>query len=177
MSQDSRTSPDRQHERPATRLADSTTAYRHGDWLAPPAIDRSRSMRNAIMIVVLSAVAGCAPTITSRGTESRPVSASPSMRELVTFDELRGTQRGDLFSALTLIRPRFLDPGRGTGRLGRPARVDVFVNGTYFGDVDVLRGLLPEQVASVRFVRRSQAFVTLGPQLRGEAALFVTLLR
>jgi hypothetical protein len=55
--------------------------------------------------------------------------------------------------------------------------IDVFIDGHFLGGAEVLRQVMPSDVASVRMVQRSQGYATYGRQLRGEHALFVTLLR
>ena len=123
------------------------------------------------------ALAACASTSPSFDQQPRP--ARLGSHDVVAFDELRRyDDGGSLFDFLSRVRPQMLRPRLGTGVMrGVPEGIDVFVNGHFAGNDDVLRTLLPSHVASVRMVQRTQAFVEYGGRLRGEHALFVTLVR
>ena len=133
-------------------------------------------MRYSILAVALATSAlACA----SNQTMQR--STAPALaHDVVTVDELARTSdnAANLFQALERIRPTFIRP-RASGRVGTSvaSQIDVFVNGGYAGDGTVLLSLHPAHVASVRFERRSQAFVRHGSWLHGENVLYVTLLR
>ncbi|MGH9203183.1 MAG: hypothetical protein ACRD2A_18300 [Vicinamibacterales bacterium] len=134
-------------------------------------------MRCSMMLLgVTTGLMACA---TAQPT--RQYGAAPSYsHDLVTFDELSRTKESasNLYQALERIRPSFIRP-RAAGRTMRStaSQIDVFVNGGYAGDGNVLLTLHPAHVASIRLERRSQAFVKHGAWLRGENVLYVTLLR
>ncbi|MGQ0539436.1 MAG: hypothetical protein ACT4R6_10845 [Gemmatimonadaceae bacterium] len=131
-----------------------------------------------IAFAATAALLGCASGGGSldRGDARRAAYSS----DVIMFDELArfGAGAPNLYAALERARPAFIRV-RGSGRLTRPsaAQIDVFINGGYAGDANILLTLQPSQVASVRFERRSQAFVRHGAWLRGENVLYVTLLR
>lgn len=129
-----------------------------------------------VMLALATSTLACASNQAMQGGSS-----APSHRyEVINFDELARTSdnASNLYQALERTRPQFLRP-RASGRVARGAasQIDVFVNGGYAGDGTVLLSLHPSNVASVRFERRSSAFVQHGAWLRGENVLYVTLLR
>lgn len=131
------------------------------------------------MLVVLglaTTMMACASSQATRGTDR----GSSYANDIVTLDELSRASEGaaNLYQALERLRPSFIRP-RSSGRVVRASasQIDVFVNGGYAGDANVLLSLHPSHVASVRLERRSQAFVRHGSWLRGENVLYVTLLR
>ena len=133
-------------------------------------------VRSMVVVAGLAAtLLACASSQTTRRTGG-PAYAN----DVVTFDELSRASEGagNLYQALERIRPSFIRP-RSSGRMVRASasQIDVFVNGGYAGDANVLLSLQPAHVASVRMERRSQAFVKHGTWLRGENVLYVTLLR
>lgn len=133
--------------------------------------------RSVITTAFIGVVAACA----AASSNERPT-AYRGLRptsDFVTLDELRRhDDTSTLFEALARARPRMLRPRfayqgiRSTGE-----SVDVFINGHYSGGIEVLRSLHPVNVASVRMAQRSEAFMMHGARLRGEHALFVTLVR
>lgn len=129
-----------------------------------------------LALALVSSVLACASNQRMQG----PSGASSHRHDVINFDELTRTSENasNLYQALERTRPQFLRP-RSSGRVprGAPSQIDVFVNGGYAGDGNVLLSLHPAHVASVRFERRSQAFVRHGSWLRGENVLYVTLLR
>jgi hypothetical protein len=134
-------------------------------------------MRYSILAVALvTSALACA---SNQGMQGRGGPSSYG-HDVINFDELARTSdnASNLYQALERTRPQFLRP-RASGRVPRGAasQIDVFVNGGYAGDGTVLLSLHPSHVASVRFERRSQAFVKHGAWLRGENVLYVTLLR
>jgi hypothetical protein len=133
-------------------------------------------MRYALLVMALAGSAmACASTQSSHGRNP-----APHANDVVTFEELArvGSSAANLYQALERIRPTFIRPRMSGGVVRNAAsQIDVFVNGGYAGDANVLLSLHPAHVASIRLERRSQAFVKHGAWLRGENVLYVTLLR
>ena len=133
-------------------------------------------LRSILVVTGLATLMACASSQATRRDGRAPAYAN----DLVSFDELSRASEGaaNLYQALERIRPSFIRP-RASGRTARisASQIDVFVNGGYAGDANVLLSLHPAHVASVRLERRSQAFVRHGSWLRGENILYVTLLR
>jgi hypothetical protein len=132
--------------------------------------------RRAFISTVVVLTAACAPSATTRLT---PPPSALGRRDLVQFDELRRHHdTSSLLDVLARIRPQMLRPRFGaTGERGSAGTIDVFIDGHFLGGAEVLRQVMPSDVASVRMVQRSQGYATHGRQLRSEHALFVTLLR
>lgn len=138
-------------------------------------------MFRRILLLACAALTACSATSASLESAAAPRARVRSLGsfDLVAIDELRRHQEtGSLYDLLQRVRPGMVRarPSVGVLRGIRP-EIDVFINGQYAGSADVLRGLQPHVVASVRMVQRAQAFVTHGAWLRGEHALFVTLTR
>src|SRR5687768_7765516 len=129
------------------------------------------SAARALTILALLTSACAVPSVQHQ-SRSTPRSALGTSREMIQADELRkGGDAGSLADILQLKRPHFL---RTTGNTGR---IDVFINGHYAGDIDVLRGILPRQVISVRKATRTEAYTMFAPSLNGDHVLFVTTAR
>lgn len=138
-------------------------------------------MFRSMLVLACAALTACSATSASLDGAAVPRVRARALgsAELVAIDELRRyADAGSLYDLLQRLRPGMMRtrPNAGTLR-GLRSEIDVFVNGQYAGSSDILRTLQPDFVASVRMVQRAQAFATYGPWLRGEHALFVTLLR
>jgi hypothetical protein len=138
-------------------------------------------MTRYIFILACAALTACTTTSVSLDGATAPRARARSLgsADLVNVDELRRFEdAGTLYDLLQRLRPGMVRPRPGIGVMrGIRPEIDVFINGQYAGSADVLRSLQPHGVASVRMMQRAQAFVTHGPFLRGEHALFVTLMR
>ena len=138
-------------------------------------------MTRYIFVLALAALTACSATSASLDSANvpRPRVRALGSSDLVAIDELRRFQEtGSLYDLLRRVRPGMVRARPSVGSLrGIRPEIDVFINGQYAGSADVLHGLQPHYVASVRMVQRAQAFVTHGAMLRGEHALFVTLTR
>lgn len=137
-------------------------------------------VRWMLVVVVAATTMACASSQTAQVSEIRRGGAPGYQHDLVTVDELSraSVTSANLYQALERIRPSFIRP-RATGRMVRStaSSIDVFINGGYAGDGNVLLTLNPAHIASVRMERRSQAFVKHGAWIKGENVLYVTLLR
>jgi hypothetical protein len=100
-------------------------------------------------------------------------------REIVQLDEMRRYyDSSTLMDVLARIRPQMIRPRYGPGGMNTSNdAIDVFIDGHYVGGADELRRILPSRVESVRMVQRSQGYTRYGGLLKGEHALFITLLR
>jgi hypothetical protein len=120
---------------------------------------------------------GAAPNVmtisaVTRG-EKKPARLS---HDVVLADELRRVPATNTYTALERTRPSFLRVRGASAAMRHQApEIDVFLNGQYAGGAEVLRSVPSEFVQRIQLVQRSQGYVTYGPQLRGEHALFITL--
>jgi hypothetical protein len=134
-------------------------------------------LRASLLFMAVAVAAACtAPSARGRLT---PPPATLGFREIVQLDELqRYHDTSSLMDVLARIRPQMIRPRYSpTGLNPSNAAIDVFIDGHYVGGADELRRVLPARVESVRMVQRSQGYSRYGGLLRGEHALFVTLLR
>ncbi|MGQ0647282.1 MAG: hypothetical protein ACT4P7_06895 [Gemmatimonadaceae bacterium] len=135
-------------------------------------------MLRFILTLACAALTACAGAHATADVQPRPAALRGS-RDFVAVDELRRySDTGSLFDLLTRIRPQMVRARPGMNALrGIGETIDVFINGQYAGGAEVLRSLQPHHVAGVKMVQRSQAYVEYGGWLRGDHALFVSLLR
>ncbi|MBC7895647.1 MAG: hypothetical protein H7066_09545 [Cytophagaceae bacterium] len=138
-------------------------------------------MTRRIYVLACAALTACSAASASLDSAAVPRARPRSLgtSEFVPIDELRRyPDAGSLLDVLQRVRPGMVRPRPVAGGLeGARPDIDVFINGQYAGSSDVLRMVQPQFVASVRMQQRSEAFLTHGSWLRGDHALFVTLLR
>lgn len=134
-------------------------------------------MRAALLTTLVLIAAACQSTV-ARGRLSPPPGTT-GFREIVQLDEIRRYyDSSTLMDVLARIRPQMIRPRYGPrGMNTSDDAIDVFVDGHYVGGADELRRILPSRVESVRMVQRSQGYTRYGGLLKGEHALFITLLR
>ncbi len=123
-----------------------------------------------IALALTTACAGRPPG--SVGAESR----NPDV--LARAELLQSAQRSkDLFEAIRSLRPNFINP-RTTRTQGAQARSlprpVVYVDGALSGELDVLKGIMVENVEEVRFKGPTEATMEFGPNAPG-GAILVTL--
>ena len=131
----------------------------------------SRLSRVASMISL--GVAACA-------TSRHAGRSTPTTDDTLTSEELAstpGTTR-NAYSAVERLRPLFLTvrPGSGTVH-GTSQHLYVFINGSFAGEIDVLKTIPVATVESIRRVQASEAFIQLGELRAGDGVLLVRLHR
>ncbi len=103
----------------------------------------------AVGIILASAllVTAC---MTSPGHDraSGPSSGDP---DLITRPEIDRGQWADLYDLVRNLRPRWLQP-RGTDSFANPGEVQVYIDGTRLGGVDLLRGISTSAVDRLEWV-------------------------
>ena len=134
-------------------------------------------MRAALLSTIVMIAAAC-QTPGARGRLSPPP-GTMGFREVVQLDEIRRYHDSStLMDVLARIRPQMIRPRYGPSGIHAPNdAIDIFIDGHYVGGADELRRILPSRVESVRMVQRSQGYTRYGGLLKGEHALFITLLR
>lgn len=119
---------------------------------------------------------GTSPSVLTISAVSRGAKPRPLSHDVVLADELRRVPATNTYTALERTRPSFLRVRASSAAMRHePPQIDVFLNGQYAGGAEVLRSVPSEFVQRIQMVQRSQGYVTYGPQLRGEHALFITL--
>jgi hypothetical protein len=128
----------------------------------------------SIAMVAGFIVAACTP----RQVEGRR--GTPFESDVLTITELtrvRGTTQ-NAYSALERIRPLFLSIRPASGPLhGQPPRVYVFIDGSFAGDVDVLKTIPLTSVESIRRVQATTAYTLYGEIHAGDVVILVHLRR
>jgi hypothetical protein len=98
---------------------------------------------------------------------------------LTRAELLQSAQRSkDLYDAIRSLRPNFISPlttrtqgAQASRALPKPV---VYVDGSLAGELDVLHGIMTENVEEVRFKGPTEAAIDLGPNAPG-GAILVTL--
>ncbi|MGD2069577.1 MAG: hypothetical protein PVI57_12950 [Gemmatimonadota bacterium] len=124
----------------------------------------SRFVIPLTLAIVLALVACASPSAL------RCPSSARADRERVTSEELIATGASDLFTALRLSRPRFLET-----RAPRKDAPVLYVDGVQVGEVAYLRGMRVQDVASVRLLRGPDATTRYGTDHLGGALLVTTI--
>jgi len=105
---------------------------------------------------------------------------TPFENDVLTTSELtnvRGTTQ-NAYSAIERIRPLFLSVRPAPGSLyGPPARLYVFINGSFAGDTDVLKAIPVASVESIRRKQATSAYTLYGEIHAGDGVILVQLRR
>lgn len=82
----------------------------------------------------------------------------------ITEGELASVGVRDTYSAIMMLRPQFLhDRGATSILLDSPTEPDVYVDGQFYGRVDLLRDLPVQDVLEIRRLSVGDAVVRYGP--------------
>lgn len=106
-------------------------------------------------------------------TSSQSASRNPDV--ITRAELLQSAQRSkDLFEAVRSLRPNFINPltsrtqGAQTRALPRPV---VYIDGAMSGELDVMKGILVDNVEEVRFKSPTEASVEFGNNAPGGAIM------
>jgi hypothetical protein len=114
----------------------------------------NRSARS-LALLACCALAACASAASPRSGGAK------STR--LTQEELAATNSGNLYDAISKLRPEWLTSRGPTSATDpTPTAVHVFVNGTLLGDVDYLRQVQWTEVNGIRYWDAGQASARFG---------------
>lgn len=117
-------------------------------------MNRLRSM--VLLLFTTCLVAGCA------GATTQGLSGRANDTQL-TRSELAATNAGNLYDAITKLRPQWLSSRGATSVTdASPTGVDVYMNGTFLGKADYLRDVRLQDVSSVTYWDAGQASARFG---------------
>ena len=127
-----------------------------------------------ILLALLAITTACASTSTPHHAVARTGYDALTSSELIT---VAGTTQ-NAYSAVERLRPLFLATraGVGTVRATSP-QIYVFINGSFAGDVDVLKTLPLATIESIRRVQATAAFTQYGEIRSGDGVIMVRLRR
>lgn len=106
-------------------------------------------------------------TISGHAGSAQLVAGGLGGRAAVSPVELATTGAPDLYEAIARVRPRLLQPGLPTVDAPDGARPTVFLARLRLGDVDRLHALTITDVASVRYLSRTEAAIEFGGRYPG----------
>lgn len=131
----------------------------------------SQAALSAFALFATLCSAACAP-VARQSYASRPVSA-----DVITQSEISQQPMQTAYSALAQLRPLFLRsrPNSADAR-GEPRRIQIYIDGVFSGDLDVLKLIPASDVESITRVQPEMAFATMGSEHAGDGVLMVRLL-
>ena len=115
-------------------------------------------LRGFVLLLVSTTwlAAGCA------GATTQGISGRANDTQL-TRSELAATNAGNLYDAITKLRPQWLSSRGATSVTdASPTGVDVYMNGTFLGKADYLRDVRLQDVSSVTYWDAGQASARFG---------------
>lgn len=125
-----------------------------------------RTRRGLLILATLLTLPACAMR---SGSDNR------GPLDLITYEEIQ--ERGQfstLYDVVEVLRPRWLQPQGGPDTFtDRSGQVQVHMDGNWMGDVDVLRGLSPSGVTSIRWIRPIDAAARYGLD-HGHGAIIIS---
>jgi hypothetical protein len=126
--------------------------------------------------IILSGLAACATaTVPDQFREDPLHESTGPLSNVISATELRAVNVGDLFQAVTRLRPAFFTRMREVpSPIFGSNRLDVYLDNVYLGDISTLRTISPDAVTYVRYLSSSEATIRWGDKHRGDVILIST---
>ena len=133
-------------------------------------------MRPIILAVAMLGIAACAtPNTGSYRSSNIPSSPTVSNTKLTSRELGYGTPE-NAYMAIERLRPFFLATRPSAADIhGIIPHINVFIDGLYAGDIDVLKAIPSSSIESVERLQPAMAYATLGAYHAGEGVLMVRL--
>lgn len=122
-----------------------------------------RQSRAGLAVLVLLIVASCAT-----GTPS----SNRSSGNVLTYDDLLEAAEPDLYRAIERLQSRWLRP-RGQGTPNSTAGVTLFIDGSFRGNVDQMRGIPITDVRDVTYLTPTAAAQRFGTRAGGNGTISI----
>ncbi len=117
-------------------------------------------MRLGLLVVLLTlacATGGASTDSASTGSSGR------QSRDIITAEELSGSDARNVYDAIRQLRPSFLQPHRTAATSGNAIIAKVYIDDTPLGEgLEVLRQMRPEDVVEIRFLNGPDATQRFG---------------
>ncbi len=115
-------------------------------------------------LVLAFAVSACASSggMASGGGGQTAERAPRGNANLIIRAELEGSTSPDLWAAVNILRPRWLQTKRGVSFSAPQSYARVVVNGTPRGELSELRRFFPENIETVRYLSATDAATKYG---------------
>ena len=128
-----------------------------------------------ILAAAMLGIAACASPYSGGYTRPMPYSPTVSNQKL-TRRELDYERPENAYMAIERLRPFFLSTRpSGADVHGITPHINVFIDGYFAGDLDVLKAIPAASIESVERLQPSMAFATLGAYHAGEGVIMVRL--
>jgi hypothetical protein len=126
---------------------------------------------SAFVLFVTLGTTACAPA--RQQWSSRP----PVSADVITASEIGRASPKNAYSALEELRPLFLRtrPNAASDARGEAPRINVFIDGSFSGELDVLKLIPASDIESITRVQPEMAFTTMGDIRAGDGVLMVRL--
>jgi hypothetical protein len=125
---------------------------------------------------MLQVVLAATVLISCGGPRSSSSTAPRRDANLITSEELSSSVSSTLYDAVRALRPAWMMRNRPTAMNPRQqGELQVYVDGTRFGNIESLRQLTPQGVASVRFHSPGSAEAKFGPGHLSGAIEIITI--
>ena len=134
-------------------------------------------MRPIMLAAAMLGIAACATpgTGVSRYSYTNPPSPTVSSTKL-TRRELEYSTHENAYTAIERLRPFFLATRPSAADVhGIIPHINVFIDGYFSGDVDVLKAIPASSIESVERLQPAMAYATLGAYHAGDGVLMVRL--
>jgi hypothetical protein len=116
------------------------------------------SVRAAILVAVLPLAWACA----SSGSPASAAGPRPE-RNLITAEELAGVSVSNLYDAIRILRPQWMNTTNpSTFRMSAEGTIVVYMDRIRFGEPEQLRAFPPSLAVSIRFLDPSEANAEFG---------------
>ena len=133
-------------------------------------------MRPIILAAAMLGIAACATPNTSSYLSTYPPSSPTVSNTKLTSRELGYATHENAYSAIERLRPFFLATRPSAADVhGIMPHINVFIDGYFAGDIDILKAIPASSIESVERLQPSMAFATLGAYHAGEGVLMVRL--
>jgi hypothetical protein len=134
-------------------------------------------MRPIIVVAAMLGITACASTSANTIPALYSVPPSPTVSNTtLTRGELQYETQQTAYAAIERLRPFFLATRpSGADVHGIVPHLNVFIDGYFAGDPDILKTIPASQIESVERLQPAMAYATLGAYHAGEGVLMVRL--
>lgn len=116
-----------------------------------------------------------AAVLLATGCASSGESGPRRSRDVITSEELMEVPHSNVFDAVRVLRPRWLQPrNMGSLRSQAPQTPRVYVDGQFRGDLVELTRFAPNEVEEIRFMNASDATTRFGTNHVAGAIIITT---
>lgn len=133
-------------------------------------------MRAIVLMAAMLGISACASTSANTTPALFDVPPSPTVSNTILTRRELLYEKQNAYSAIERLRPFFLATRPSSADVhGIIPHLNVFIDGYFAGDTDVLKAIPASEIESVERLQPSMAYATLGAYHAGEGVLMVRL--